>query len=70
MLITLQSKPNPAVKGTHQPFAVLKVCFLVGFGSFAWRLGAARPLPLRYTISTKSLVRWANSRPQGPINEV
>jgi hypothetical protein len=39
--------PNPVVKGTCRPLAVLKVCFLIGFDGFAWLPTTARPLPLR-----------------------
>jgi len=35
-----------AVKGTHRPDAVLKVCFLIGVVGFAKHSLAARPLPL------------------------
>lgn len=39
--------PNKTVKGTRSPDAVLKVGFLIGFGCFAERPSAVRPLPLR-----------------------
>jgi hypothetical protein len=39
--------PNPAVKGTRRPSAVVKFCSLIGFVGFVLAPKAARPLLLR-----------------------
>lgn len=44
------SQSNMALKGARRPDAVLKVCFLIRFGGFAWLPLAARLLSLHYAL--------------------